>query len=509
MKNYQTRKIIKKLWAADLLPIVLIVVSVAFGSFLRLQGIVTNSFAFTYDVGRDMLALSNILHTHRIPLIGFTTGLPGVFYGPWWYIFLLIPYILVNGNPQGIAVFMALTGVCTIITTFFLGYIAGGKKLGVVLALLISFSPSLIGISSQIWNPNIAPLFVSLVYLLLFIEYKSDSSSWVTSIILGLLLGFLFDSEIVFGTLFFIGIIISLLLFLRKKIHILQVLSFMGGIFVIFSPRILFELRHKFLMSESIVAAFTHGTPHAGELTSQFVSRSIFFINLWADSLSGHNFFIAILMIVFTLVTSVIFYQRIARITQMILLTQWVIIGVFLLGLTLFSHDIWPHYTVGLPIVYIVLFGLCLSFWIKTKQGRFLSIILVFLLFWINVLPFQLISAVQKPLFIGDASVYRNQLQVIDYVYQQAHYAKFKYIVYTPPVYDYTYQYLFQWYGRKKYGYVPEKNHAGLFFVIMEPDTQYPSRLRDWLAARKQDGVIEKTVTMPSGIVVQTRSVNE
>ena len=30
------------------------------GSFLRLEGVFTNSFAFTYDVGRDMLSLWNI-----------------------------------------------------------------------------------------------------------------------------------------------------------------------------------------------------------------------------------------------------------------------------------------------------------------------------------------------------------------------------------------------------------------------------------------------------------------
>ncbi len=53
------------------------------GSLLRLQGVFTNSFAFTYDVGRDMLALWDIVYVHNITLIGPTTGIPGVFYGPW------------------------------------------------------------------------------------------------------------------------------------------------------------------------------------------------------------------------------------------------------------------------------------------------------------------------------------------------------------------------------------------------------------------------------------------
>ena len=73
------------------------------GAFLRLQGVFTNSFAFTYDVGRDMLALSAIVHLHKIPLIGATTGLPGIFYGPWWYYMLTPFFIIFSGSPQGIA----------------------------------------------------------------------------------------------------------------------------------------------------------------------------------------------------------------------------------------------------------------------------------------------------------------------------------------------------------------------------------------------------------------------
>ena len=72
----------------------ILILVIAVGAFLRLQGVFTNSFAFTYDVGRDMLALWNIAIVHKIPLIGPIIGgnsasdLPGIFYGPWWYYFL-------------------------------------------------------------------------------------------------------------------------------------------------------------------------------------------------------------------------------------------------------------------------------------------------------------------------------------------------------------------------------------------------------------------------------------
>ena len=72
---------------------IFLAVAVILGSYLRFQGVFTNSFAFTYDVGRDMLALWDITHFVDLPFIGPTTGLPGLFYGPWWY-WLLSPFSL-------------------------------------------------------------------------------------------------------------------------------------------------------------------------------------------------------------------------------------------------------------------------------------------------------------------------------------------------------------------------------------------------------------------------------
>jgi hypothetical protein len=168
-----------------------------------------------------------------------------------------------------------------------------------------------------------------------------------------------------------------------------------------------------------------------------------------------------------------------------------------------------PHYTVGIPLVLAFLFALSLFLWRNIKYATYALIFVSYFLFWINSQPVQILSNIGKPVFEGDVSVYRNQTAVIDYVYHQAQGQKFKYIVYTPPVHDYTYQYLFEWYGRKTYGYFPETSKAHLFFVILEPDTQMPSRLTDWLKSRENDGTIVKTQQLKGGIIVQTRLVTQ
>src|SRR5258706_15615169 len=135
----------KKYFIPALLFIIIII-----GSYLRLIGIATKSFAFTYDVGRDMLALQQIVYAHKIPLIGFTTGVEGIFYGPWWYYILSLPFAVSWGNPQYVGYFIALTGIVTIILLFYVGKKIGGNTLGIILALLSAISPAMIGFSAQI-----------------------------------------------------------------------------------------------------------------------------------------------------------------------------------------------------------------------------------------------------------------------------------------------------------------------------------------------------------------------
>lgn len=253
--NYVWR--MKGLIRKDLLILYLIVL---LGSFLRLQGVFTNSFAFTYDVGRDMLALWDIVYFHKITLIGATTGLPGIFYGPWWY-FLLTPFFIIfSGNPQGIALTMGLIGTASIIPGYFLGKRLGGKFLGLAIAGLISISPNLISLAAQIWNPNIAPFFVILILLLLsriYLSDKKEKSKYY--FLLGFLLAFNADLEIVFGLLLSIGIVLSLIFTLKRKISLKNIVFLVSGGIVVLSPRIFFELRHQFLMTKSLFGFFAKG----------------------------------------------------------------------------------------------------------------------------------------------------------------------------------------------------------------------------------------------------------
>jgi len=435
---------------------------VLIGSYLRLQAVLTNSFAFTYDVGRDMLALSSIVHLHKIPLIGATTGLPGIFYGPWWYYLLTPFYIIFSGDPRGIALTMSLIGILTMLLSFFVGKKIGGITLGLIFASVFSVSGTMIALSSQIWNPNIAPLFVVLILLILYKIFEKNKKNKVFLYFpLGVLLALSIDIEIVYGLLLSTGIILSLLL-IRRKLNLKSLIFFaLGGIIVI-APRIIFEVRHQFLMTKALVTFLLSGSSSHNfpAIFSNLIDRINILFSQFASAIAVDNKLLAGLEIVFVVFAIALFYKRSDVIIKNFIKVSLTVILIFLVGITFFSHDIWPHYLVGLPVFYLLLFAIAVYLFAKNFSVKLAGLIAL-LVFLINLNPYSLMQSFNKPLWEGDASVYRNQVAIIDYVYKEAAGKPFKYVVYTPPLYDFTYQYLFAWYGLKKYHY-PILNTSGV-----------------------------------------------
>jgi len=476
-------------------------------AFLRLLGVFTNSFAFTYDVGRDMLKIAEIVYQHKIPLIGFTTGIEGIFYGPWWYYILTFPFLISGGNPQFIAGFIAFTGILTVFLLFVFGQEIQDSYFGLLLAFLAAFSTSLIGISTQIWNPNIAPI---LIILNLFIIYKlfKNPGIW-TYFFFGLVLTLLMDTEIVFGILHLIGTLIGLFIISKKIILNKKMLFFIPGALLVLAPRIIFELRHNFLMAQN----FYHFVTSQKEATLGITPVSIInkldiFFGLFADTITGTSKLIAApLLLIIAISIFLTFKKTKANLKKFLILTL-AIISIFIIGIVLFSHDIWPHYLIGLPVYFCLLTAIPLFTFFKSHNyAKFTVFLILIAISWGNVIKLhsQVSADLKRPIWEGNAAVYRNQLAVVDYIYNEAKGKEYNYIAYSPAIFSYPYDYLLTWYGLKKYNYAPSVEHRKLFFVIIEPDFDHPFLLKQWLKLREKDGKIIKEQKVKGGVIVQTR----
>ena len=82
---------------------------------------------FYYDQGRDALVIWNLIYSHKFFLIGPTTGLAGVFRGPFYYYLIAPFYWLGKGNPVWPAVFLAFLSVAALGLMYYLA-----REIGVV-----------------------------------------------------------------------------------------------------------------------------------------------------------------------------------------------------------------------------------------------------------------------------------------------------------------------------------------------------------------------------------------
>ncbi len=104
MRNF-LKRIIGKI-ENDKLQYFLLFILLAFAFFFRayrVQGLL----GFYYDQGRDGLVIWDLIHQGKMFLIGPTTGLAGVFLGPFYYYLIAPFYFLGKGDPAYPAVFLA------------------------------------------------------------------------------------------------------------------------------------------------------------------------------------------------------------------------------------------------------------------------------------------------------------------------------------------------------------------------------------------------------------------
>lgn len=228
---------------------VLIILILLVAAYLRLYNI-SGYMTFLGDEGRDVLVVKQMIVDHKWTLLGPTASVGGFFLGPIYYYFML-PFLWAwRLDPTGPAVMVALFGIATVYLVYRAGRDMFDPWVGVVASALYALSPVVIAYSRSSWNPNIVPFFSLLTIYLLWkyaIEGRMRYIFWVgISMGIGLQLHYLF--------LFLFPVAAIWLLFYTKKGIMIR--SWMFGVvgFVVgYAPFLLFELRHGFPNTQSII----------------------------------------------------------------------------------------------------------------------------------------------------------------------------------------------------------------------------------------------------------------
>lgn len=205
---------------------------------------------FSFDHGKDSLAVLDMWLNRSPKLVGPWTSIPGLFFGPAWYYLLLPFYILFNGHPVGGAWAMVFLLLVQIVLAY--------KYLGKKEAIIITGSSFFVTISTSAWNPFPMALLSLLILIVLKQLYVKKELKIPQAFVLGSAAALGFHFSTAFAVLYPLLIVLSLVR-LKIKFSLLRIAFLLFGFAWPFLPQFVFELRHQFIGSRAVWQYLTEG----------------------------------------------------------------------------------------------------------------------------------------------------------------------------------------------------------------------------------------------------------
>lgn len=479
------------------------------GILFRLDLTSGQRFLFNMDNARDMVDVREMVVLKKMRLIGPTSAIEGLYNGPFWYYLLAIPFILTGGNPYG-SILMEI--ILWTIGGFFLLKLVNKWSVWLVIPIGCVWVASNYIVLTNLYafNPNPIPLLTPL-FIYLFIEYLSKGKP-LFIILTWLLAGLFFNFEMNFGIFTPAILIVSLIItknlrFLKDRFFWIGVAVFIGTLL----PQVLFDFKHQFIMSKAILKFLSENKQAGFNIVrrTQIISES--FYNVFVATLMNQKL-LSLTMLLSAVPILKKFFAKDNKDTLVMVCLVYIFLPFAIFLVVPVTVNAW--HLGGEVVAALILIAFILSkLWKINFLGKIFSIFLSSLLILYSTLNISNHFLKERQNTNLDPSLLKNELNAIDYVYTFAKGATFKVYTYLPSVYDYPYQYLFWWYGQKKYGYIPgeyryspnkpqyianqdkfegrKDNISDLIFLIKEPDrigyrTAWENDYKDMLFVSKE-----------------------
>ncbi len=437
--------------------------------YINLPATLNGFFAFTYDQGRDLLQVAGMVYGGKLTLIGPTTGLPGIFYGPWWYYFLAPIMFIAKGDPQIIADFFVFFGALTIMAAFLLikkvtnnFFLAAALSLTAVISNHWMFAPTII------WNTSMVPIL--LIIFLFVLQKIIDTKRLSYFFLIGILMFLILDFELPFGLILILSFIVWIP-FQGKIFGVRGIVLTVIGALTVLAPRVFFDLRHKFLMSHAVINYTLHPKAYHDVVPVylKFIQMLDLFWGIFAQRFAkGSKPLATAILLVLVFMISILIKdkktrQKIIGDNLLKFLATVVIVGI--ISFSLYPDVVWDYYLIGFPLIFLLLMAKIFYYTLKNRSLSFITKVLLILLVVINfnknlVSPFKIS-------WQGDGATYRNQKRVMDDLKSSLK-GDYSIYFYTPARFDYPFDYLVSWYARKGLIEAPKENQERMFLVIRD-----------------------------------------
>ena len=514
-----TKKIeyfIDKVVKSKIMPLMLFFFIVSIGFLLRSKPYLQGNFNYFLDQSRDLLLTKQIVVDHRITLIGARAGIAGVFHGPLW-LYMIAPFFyLAKGNPfYTLVPLFLIINLLPILLAYFAGTKLYDKSTGFIWSFCIAISSTLIEPSFITSNAQVMPiLFLSyLALMLLYMRGKEISFVFVL-----LLIGLAFQFESAFAIFLIPLTIFGVLLF--KKIPPLKSLL-LGSLLMILSVSnfIIFELRHKFLMTHSAYKLFDGSIKpfsdykQLANIGFRVYDRILGLINYFFTPLFQHNTIIN-LLVLFVLLSAI--FLLLKKIKSNGIIEKKDKEYIFILSIPflyyllyiLYPFPLWGQYTLALSVSASLLLGLSIKrIHDKLNNKIFLCLLMLILalpsLSWIYVNYFGRLANKQE------FKNYKEQMAVANYIFKDnPDKNKVGYFVYDSGSLTYNMDYL-MWYLGKKYDKEAVNEKLPITYLILNSPPKWNSSDRNYWIENviKTNGHVLTRKRFSNEMIVEKRAI--
>jgi len=479
-----------------------------------LHPIIAGAIPFWYDPARDMLSAWDNLH--KLTLIGSTSGIPGIFYGPYWIWFLSIP-VFFSKDPRLATLIVSLIPYMIffpIIMSLFKNYFENDVLLALWILFILTFQSYVI----FIWNPNNSPLLFSLAFYLILssLNQKTFIGGLKRVFLAGIAVGLALNINLSFGSAFALGSVLFFLLnaalFLKVtlltkiKSFFLQLISFSTGIILTFLPFFVFEARHNLGQTKIALKALLHGG--GGVVTIHGLSKwgiiESFFAR-WTELLhlsTGISLIILVILaisLLLLLLTKKISFSKSERTFSLFLFS----LALSCLGLySSVRNPVWDYHFIGIEVFWMLLLGIFLS---KIPYLKFA--VYIWILFLIVMGAIGFLGSLKTSVLATDSLTTKEYMvKTISNDAKERGYAVY---AYSPSIYTYEYSYLFRWLAGKDMPYDPAliKPQKDVYLILPQGKKAV---LDDFINYRTPVKLYKtvKTWTIPNGTVILKRTVS-
>lgn len=431
-----------------------ILLILVFGIWLRYKNIEGYNIVFDYDQYEDQFYTYTLAVDKNPAIIGRAIyGDPRLHHGVFYYYYNLLPFLLSGGNILVSAYWNIVFNAATAVILFIFAKVIFKKNLPAFISAVIATSSfEFIKFSSWLTIDTVAIFLVPLFFFGLWSYFLNKKWGLILS---SVALGLSIQSDLSFLYLIPTGVIYWVILKPKipdPRLLLLSILYFLATI----STLILTEIKLNFSGLKTLLNFSTYFN-EASRLS--YAERLNFFFEDFVTNFSnnllpqrpnlGIYITLSILLAILYLLYSKKTPEKEKRGVYFLLLYLFAPATTLLIG----YHDK-PWFLIGLPPAIALVSGYVIS-----KLNIYLIIPILILIIGSNT-NFIL----QRPndtykLFdnIYDATSYlKYQLQVVDYTYQQAKEGSFSINAVTYPLYyNGMWAYLYNWYGKERYGYLP------------------------------------------------------